>query len=462
MKKAFAAMGVAFPLLLFVVPASARSIKGELGSALFGGQSSFLSVPNPSNPNNVNPELPAQLPLLSADPDPRRFGTPILAIGSVGSVVANAMSSEIFSESTVIPIPSGSTGFSYVYNPNLNIFERRSIGLGSIFNERVNTLGKGAFAFGVAYVRQDFDEYNGQDISNLPVTRGLFTKSPPLGVLVDTGAVSATLDLKITTNTAAIYAVYGVTDWLDVSFLLPVTEINLRARSTLVAGALKDNLAAFLPDSRCTLDRASKGRCRISDFILLRRGIPVTLSRPDPRNPQKMLTLRSFSDVVDETRAGVGDFILRSKARFFEGAWGAFGGLTELTFPTGDKDNFLGDDAFKARFLLLYSLSFFENRLNFHLNGGGKVTTQTSRKNTLEYGSAVDLRVTERLSLVAELIGSWRVDPEGLPSNFIDGAFGFKANLFRGLIVSASFRIPATNDGLRSDLVYLAGLEYDF
>lgn len=128
MKKAFAAMGVAFPLLLFVVPASARSIKGELKSTLFGGQSSFLSVPNPSNPNN--PKLPAQLPLLSADPDPRRFGTPILAIGSVGSVVANAMSSEIFSESTVIPIPSGSTGFSYVYNPNLNIFERRSIGLG--------------------------------------------------------------------------------------------------------------------------------------------------------------------------------------------------------------------------------------------------------------------------------------------------------------------------------------------
>jgi hypothetical protein len=166
--------------------------------------------------------------------------------------------------------------------------------------------------------------------------------------------------------------------------------------------------------------------------------------------------------VVDETTAGVGDLILRSKAQFFEGQWGAFGGLTEFTFPTGEEDDFLGDDAFKARFLLLYSQSLFNNRLNFHLNGGGRVTTQTSRKNTLEYGSAVDLMITEQLSLVAELAGSWRVDPEGLPDNFIDGAFGFKANLLRGLIVAATFRIPGTDDGLRSDLIYLAGLEYDF
>ncbi len=282
------------------------------------------------------------------------------------------------------------------------------------------------------------------------VRPGLFAESPFLVNLIDSGAVEATLDLDITTNTAAIWAIYGLTDWLDVSLLLPVTVIDFRARSTIRQAnpTLLEDLPGFLPDALCTPNKADRNQCNISDFTILRRGTPFTI---DER-----------TDVVDETKAGVGDLILRNKARFFESAWGAFGGLAEFTFPTGDEDNFLGDDAFKARFLLLYSQSLFNNRLNFHLNGGGRVTTETSRKNTLEYGSAVDLMITERLSLVAELTGSWRVDSEGLPENFIDGAFGFKANLFRGLIMAASFRIPATQDGLRSDLIYLAGLEYDF
>jgi hypothetical protein len=96
------------------------------------------------------------------------------------------------------------------------------------------------------------------------------------------------------------------------------------------------------------------------------------------------------------------------------------------------------------------------------MNGGGKVTTQTSRKNTLEYGYAIDFMLTPRFSLVTEMLGSWRVDPDGLPRHFLDSAFGFKVNPWAGLIVNASFRLPATDDGLRSDLVYLAGLEYDF
>lgn len=444
MKKTLAAMGISLSVLCSFAPTSARTLKEELQSSLFGGSNrSLFTVPSRLPDGTV-----IDSPLLS--PDPRDFGKPILAIGSVGSVIAGAMGREILSESAVVPVPSGSAGFAYQYNPNLNVFERKSIGLGTVFNERVNTLGRGVFAFGATYIRQDFDEYNGDDISDLRVNRSLFVRSPFLGVLIESGAVDARLDLDVTTNSVALWGTYGLTDWLDVSFLLPVTVIDLRARSTTrqVSPSLLADLPAFLPDSQCTQRRAINNQCRISDFTILRKGTRFTITES--------------IEVVDETRAGVGDLLLRTKARLFEGAWGAVGGLSEFTFPSGEKDNFLGDDAFKARFLLLYSQSLWQNRLNFHLGGGGRVTTQTSSKNTLEYGSAVDVMVTEQLSLVAELIGSYRVDSGGLPDNFIDGAFGFKANLFRGLIVSASFRIPATNDGLRSDLVYLAGLEYDF
>jgi len=444
MKRILLTIGAVFCALLFTVPASARSIKEKLEATLFGGRSSsVLTV--------------GGRPLLSAEIE--TFGQPILAIGNIGSVVANTLGREIISESAAVPVPSGSAGFAYRYNPSLNVFERTAIGLGTVFNERAYVLGKGQLAFGVAYVRQEFDEFNGQDISDLTIGPGLFSRSPSFGALVDTGVVEAQLDLKLRTDSVAFWVTYGLTEWLDVSILLPLTTINLRARSTVrqVSDALADNLPAFLSNSTCTVAQAVDGRCRIADFIILREGTPFSIS-----NPRTGEVTTSFSNRVDDEKTGFGDLILRGKARFLEHAWGTFGGLTEFTLPTGEKDNYLGDDAFKARFLLLYSQGLFNDRLHFHLNGGGKVTTQTSQKNTLEYGSAVDFSVTQRLSLVAELIGSWRVDSEGLPDNFIDGAFGFKVNLFRGLIVNASFRIPATDDGLRSDLVYLAGLEYDF
>ncbi len=444
MKKTLVGIATLCSVVFFPAHVSAHSIKEQLASTLFGESNPFfLAIEG--------------RPLLSADPI--RFGEPILAIGNIGSVVTKAMGEEIISESAVVPAPSGTAGFAYEYNPAVDVFERKSIGLGTIFNERANTVGKGYFAFGVAYVRQDFDEYNGEDLSNLRIREGLFAESPFLGVIIDSGEVAATLDLEVTTNSAAIWAIYGLTSWLDLSFLLPVTTIDLRARSTVrqVSNTLIEGLPAFLTDSQCTSERATLGQCNLSDFILLRQGTLFTIT--DPRTGEET---SEFSDKVDETRSGVGDLILRSKARFLEGDWGAFGGLIDLTFPTGDEDNFLGDNAFKASFLLLYSRNLFDNRLNFHLNGGGRATTQTSRKNTLKYGSTLDWKVKDWLSLIAELSGTWRVNPEGLPDNFIDGAFGFKLNPWRGLIVSATFRLPATNDGLRSDLIYLAGLEYDF
>ncbi|MGH7963525.1 MAG: hypothetical protein ACRERD_17165 [Candidatus Binatia bacterium] len=446
MKKIFCGVEVALITLLCVAPVTAESIRDELEDELFGGRNpSFFTTRD-------------NRPLLSAEPE--RFGQSILALGGVGRVVTQALSNEVLSESAVIPVPAGSAGFAYAFNPDLNVFERKSIGLGTIFNERVTTLGKGAFALGATYVRQDFDEFNGKDTSSLRVRRGLFARDPFLGQLIEDDSVRATLDLDVTTNSVAFYAIYGATDWLDLSFLLPVTVIDFRARSTVrvVNGTLREDVPAFFSDSQCTPARAQGGLCEVSDFTIIREGTPFTLT-----NPRTGGQTQAFSDVVDETRVGVSDLLVRGKARFFESAWGSLGGLTEFTFPTGDKDNFLGDDAFKARILFLYSTPpLFDDRLYFHFNGGGRVTTETSRKDTLEYGSGLDLAVTQQFSLIAELTGFVRVDPQGLPNNFLDAAFGFKANLFRGLIAVASFRIPITDDGLRSDLVYLAGLEYDF
>lgn len=456
MKKTILATGVVLGVVLSVAPAFARSLKSSLENTLFAASPNdaiFLTIPNPAA---GQPGFPDSLVLLSADSNSKLFGKPIQTggPGGIASQFVRTLSSNILTESAVVALPSGSAGFEYTFNPSLNVFERSSIGLGPIYNDRVNTLGKGVFAFGGAYVHQDFDTFNGQSISKLSTAdKNLF--SGQQSVFITTGIVDARVKLNIKTDTAALYGIYGLTDRIDISLLLPLTNISLKAKSTLRQGSptLLSDFAAFLPDSRCDISQAQNDQCRISDFTILRKGTRFTFQQG---------TSTSTVNKVDKSRFGTGDMVIRGKARLLDRSWGNFGGLTELTFPTGNEDNFLGDGAFKARFLLLYSQSFFSNRVNFHLNGGGKVTTQTSRKDTLEYGYAIDFMLTPRLSLVTEMIGSWRVDPEGLPQHFLDSAFGFKANLYRGLIVNVSFRLPATDDGLRSDLVYLAGLEYDF
>ncbi len=455
MKRVAWILGVVLGTAVLVPPVFARSLKSELRDNLFGaGAGISLTVPNSRTGGETF--------LLSADPASRGFGLPIQT-GGISDIFTQALGREILTESAVIPLPSGSAGFEYSYNPTLNVFERTSIGLGSIFNERVNTLGTGGLAFGASYIRQAFDTFNGRDLSNLPIDRSLFRPQQSLGPFISTGIVKASVNLGVTTNTTALWGTYGLTDWMDVSVLLPITVISLRAKSTIEQGSLTllEDLPVFLADSQCNPGRNPPTKCNIADFTTLRRGTRFNFPLVT-RDENGNIIRNNITNRVKKTKAGFGDMIIRSKARLLESKWGNFGGLAELTLPTGRENNFLGDDAVKARFLLLYSKSFLTNRLNFHLNGGGKVTTQTSNKNTFEYGSAVDFMVIPQLSLIGELIGSWRIDPKGLPRHFIDGAFGFKANPYKGFILSASFRIPATNDGLRSDLVYLGGLEYDF
>lgn len=459
MKKTTLIMGVVLGAVLLAAPAFARNLRTSLEKSLFGGsQPTFLTVRNPAAAQDST--LPPFLVLLSADQNSRVFGQPIQTAGrgGIARLFSRGLSGNILTESSVIPLPSGSAGFEYTFNPSLNAFERTSIGLGAVFNERVNTLGKGVFAFGVSYIRQDFDTFNGQSISNLRLTNKLFPGQQSLGPFLDTGIVNAQVNLDVTTNSVALYGIYGLTDWIDLSLLLPLTEISLRAKSKLTQGSptLLVDFPAFLPDSRCSPARAQQKQCRISDFIILRG------SRTPGVGTQFTFLQGTQTDKIDKSRFGLGDLLIRTKARLLDSGWGSFGGLAEMTLPTGNEKNFLGDGAFKMRALIIYSTSFFNNRMNFHLNGGGRVTTQISNKNALDYGSALDFAFSSRFSLVAEMIGSWRVDPEGLPRHFLDGAFGFKLNPFAGLILHASFRLPATDDGLRSDLIYLAGLEYDF
>ncbi|MGH7964935.1 MAG: hypothetical protein ACRERD_24500, partial [Candidatus Binatia bacterium] len=50
------------------------------------------------------------------------------------------------------PAISTAPGFTYRYNSQLQVFERSSASLGTVFIERPQTLGRGKFDFGLSYL----------------------------------------------------------------------------------------------------------------------------------------------------------------------------------------------------------------------------------------------------------------------------------------------------------------------
>src|SRR5690349_2565872 len=62
------------------------------------------------------------------------------------------------------PATSSTPGFTYVYNPELNVYERSSASLGPALLERAETIGRNRFAVGASYLFADLVTLDGHDI----------------------------------------------------------------------------------------------------------------------------------------------------------------------------------------------------------------------------------------------------------------------------------------------------------
>src|SRR5262249_12891175 len=66
-----------------------------------------------------------------------------------------------------LPVVAASAGFTYRYDPVLEVFERSTQTLGPIFLERPDTLGRGKFNINVSYQYVDLNQIDGKDMSDL-------------------------------------------------------------------------------------------------------------------------------------------------------------------------------------------------------------------------------------------------------------------------------------------------------
>jgi hypothetical protein len=287
-------------------------VVGLVGAAIWVGAT------GPAEARNLRRTLSAPVAGQVPPGAPNPIAAAIQPIGAViGAQIANQ-----------IPTLSTSAGFTYEYNPELEVYERSTQNFGPLFSERAVTIGKGRFNINFSYTYIDFNTINGHDIDDLNsrVETGTLNgqnafaglRRPDLApnfrnVRFNNGATAdlppdlifsdVKLDLDLEAQLFAFSFTYGVLDNLDVNFDLPLIRTYARSEVT-----------------ETTLDPRFIQEANI-----------------DPTS------VNTFVDTFAKSKSsfGVGDMRLRAKYQFLGGAV-RMAALMDLILPTGSPGNFQG------------------------------------------------------------------------------------------------------------------------
>jgi hypothetical protein len=386
-------------------------------------------------------------------------------------------STQIADQFNYYPVGSTVAGFTYRFDPNLNIFERSTDGLGPLLSERGQTVGQGKInvAFGYSWI--NYDQFQGQNLNNYNLTRGgapvivvspspnnrvspptpppvvgRFTPTP--SVIFDSaplllgknlvhfvippcgappckaaGGFPATgtpgsytlaasvpdvsLDTSIETNAYALFVNYGVTDKLDVGIVVPY-------------------LATWL-----------KGGVQATGLI-------------DPS------TGRMFSVQTSGTAqsSGIGDLVLRAKMNFIDGEYGALASRLDFYVPTGDADNFQGFGHPAGGASLIYSAAL--GPFSPHASVGFLWRFDAQQFNEMRFALGGDVRITPWLTATSDLLLNQNTAQYNVGNTILSVATGIKFNPWRRLVLSTNLLWRLNDQGLRTLVIPSVAVEYTF
>jgi hypothetical protein len=346
-----------------------------------------------------------------------------------------------------IPVISASAGFTYRYNPTLEVFERSAETLGPIFLERPETLGQGKFNVNLSWSYVEYNEFDGQSLRNLQGNGPIVLRNvDAAGNLLGFEADNLQYRLGLRNNVVAFSFTYGVLDNLDVNLLLPLIS------TALDVGVTRQQVQTAGPDG---------------------------VFSPDTLSPR--------SGFTDGNAFGAGDLLLRLKYQLPRADWFRSAVGLQMRFPTGRESDFQGTGdfwitpAFYASTLLWDRVEPF---VNVAIDFDGNDSTQSQAR----YGAGFDVDVVSRFGLVFAFLGRSQFDdpassadtnflyltPNGVQpqpllgidlgrKDFFDFSFGFRAVVWRSVMLFA-IGIYALNDqGLRNDtIIPTVGVEGTF
>ena len=347
-----------------------------------------------------------------------------------------AILQSVLQSRSFIPIPSTAGLVSYRFNEATGTYERVTGALGPILAETGTTTGKGNFNVTMSYTFADYQSIDGRDTVDLVLTHCVTPdctggQPPTAPFLHDT--INVDLSYRIKSQALALSAVYGLTDRVDVGFVIPL---------------IRNDLEVFT-----------------HAFVVVSPGSDPNTHHFDP-------SVETPDQLGTGTAVGIGDVVLRGKMSL------PYGGLdsavlADLTMPSGDVENFLGTGHVQLR--AMYILSKTIRRIAPHLNVGYQARFGDKDLNFFDYRFGTEILVRPQMTLSAELLGIYR--PHGdelfhsdilkneqlIGKSEIDGALGGKWKIGasdRAFI--ANLLLPLDTSGVRPKYVITAGLQSTF
>jgi hypothetical protein len=439
---------VTLVLLLTIVPRlAAQSLRDELSQLFIFGEGHdplFLGgTGDPSNPETIRIHGNHFVPAAVAS-----NGTVISFLtNSIGGNVAN------------VPVSATSGGSTFSFEGGVPV--RTSTSAGPVFGERAQTLGRGRVLAALSRTGVHFKTIRGENLDDIHFT---FTHANVdfegcdsiaggdcslLGVpALENETIDLSLALDVDLTVTSFLLTYGVTDRIDVGVVLPLV-------STRLEGTSQAQINPFGPPPA------------------------VHFFGGTPESP--MLTASRF---VRASATGLGDIDGRVKLNLRRGDPLSVGILADVRFPTGSESDLLGSGAFAARGLAILSSRFgdFAPHANVgYLYRGGAFETDAVL-GTLGFDHLLAPWATLAVDLISQLqVGDSplqlpdpvviqapyvrTIRPSTIPDrrdDLVDGSIGAKLTAANGLTVVGNAEWPLNRGGLRPDVIWTFGLEYNF
>ncbi|MGH7700368.1 MAG: transporter [Gemmatimonadales bacterium] len=375
--------------------------------------------------------------------------------GLLIAFISNAIASNV----AAIPVSATSGGATFSFEGGAPV--RTSVSPGPVFADRALTLGRGRVLVGANMNRLHFATLKGISLSDIrlnfihqnvdsPECDAIEGRDcAPFGVpRLENDVITLRLALDLDVTVTSFFVSVGLLDRVDIGVVLPVVSTSLSGTSEAQIISFAESTAAHFFGGT-------------------------------PSNPQ-LSTSRS----VAGSATGIGDVAARVKVNLMQSERTAFALLADARFPTGSADDLLGSGHVAARGLGILSARF--GAFSPHANVGFLLRGTDSLNNavlaTVGFDHLMAPWATLAVDLVSELqIGENRlrlpgpvtyevpfrrtVEPTNLPNrrdDLLNASFGFKFVTGSGITIVTNTLWPLNRGGLRPNVLWTAGLEYDF
>jgi hypothetical protein len=416
-------------------------------------------------------------------------------------VTLPALTSEIGTQLSQLPLASPVSGFIFAFSPSLGVMTEVTQNFGPLLSERGQTIARHRLFVGVSYQYFDFDQIDGVNLRNFGAVfrheqTGLSacTSGPPtcadnLPVFAkDIVTTQNSLDLKI--HEIAAVATFGFTDRLDVSVAVPILNVREAMYSTATIRSFETYPAGI--DGNSCFDNPLQPALGVRGCMHQFSQTPVHGETLLPQSPYPFLQNQArFSKTG--SASGVGDVLFRGKFQAIKGEKIGLAGGVDVHTPTGDELNLLGSGTWGTRPFVAVSHSgriaphaSFGYQINGNSVLAGDITKNTKAHlpNVVTYDAGADFGVTRRIGVSADFIALALLNEtkitQGTFTDFGGGthsdiaqskketsnqgsvAIGGKVKPFGRLLITANVLIRLNDAGLHAKPVPLGGLSYTF